>query len=138
MTNRLRGVLAAVTTASTADREPDCARSIAHARYLLSNGCDGLNVLGTTGEATSFSLQQRRQVMTAYARSSLPLARCMVGTGAAAVADAIALTRHAADLGFEAALVLPPFYYKGVTDDGVVAYVDAIMSATAATKRDMR
>jgi 4-hydroxy-tetrahydrodipicolinate synthase len=137
MTNRLRGVLAAVTTASTADREPDCARSIAHARYLLSNGCDGLNVLGTTGEATSFSLQQRRQVMTAYAESSLPLARCMVGTGAAAVADAIALTRHAADLGFAAALVLPPFYYKGVPDDGLVAYVDAIVSATAANPIDL-
>src|SRR5262245_28947293 len=103
MTNRLRGVFAAVATASTASREPDCGRSLAHARYLLSNGCDGLNVLGTTGEATSFSLQQRRQLMTAYAEAGLPLARCMVGTGAAAVADAIALTRHAADLGFAAA-----------------------------------
>ena len=56
----------------------------------------------------------------------------MVGTGAAAVGDAIALTRHAADLGFAAALLLPPFYYKGVPDDGLVAYVDAIVSATAA------
>src|SRR5262245_61804582 len=132
MTKRLRGVLAAVATASTAYREPDCTRSIAHAHYLLSNGCDGLNVLGTTGEATSFSLRQRRQLMMAYAESSLPLARCMVGTGAAAVADAIALTQHAADLGFAAALLLPPFYYKGVPDDGLVAYVEAIVSATAA------
>jgi 4-hydroxy-tetrahydrodipicolinate synthase len=132
MTKRLRGVLAAVATASTALREVDCARSIAHARYLLSNGCDGLNVLGTTGEATSFSLEQRRQLMTAYAESGLPLARCMVGTGAAAVADAIALTQHAADLGFAAALLLPPFYYKGVPDDGLVAFVEAIVSATAA------
>ncbi len=55
----------------------------------------------------------------------------MVGTGAAAVADAIALTRHAADLGFAGALVLPPFYYKGVPDDGLVAYIDAIVQATA-------
>ena len=55
----------------------------------------------------------------------------MVGTGAAALADAIALTRHAAELGFAGALVLPPFYYKGVPDDGLVAYIEAILDATA-------
>ena len=56
----------------------------------------------------------------------------MVGTGAAAVADAVALTRHAAELGFAGALLLPPFYYKGVPDDGLVAYVGTIVQATAA------
>ena len=55
----------------------------------------------------------------------------MVGTGAAATADAVALTRHAAELGFAGALVLPPFYYKGVPDDGLAAYIDAIVKATA-------
>jgi 4-hydroxy-tetrahydrodipicolinate synthase len=58
--------------------------------------------------------------------------RLMVGTGAAATADAVALTRHAAELGFAGALVLPPFYYKGVPDDGLVAYVDTLIAATAA------
>jgi 4-hydroxy-tetrahydrodipicolinate synthase len=70
--------------------------------------------------------------MNAYAESGLPLDRMMVGTGAAALADAIALTRHAAELGFAGALVLPPFYYKGVPDDGLVAVIEAILSATAA------
>ena len=56
----------------------------------------------------------------------------MVGTGAASVADAVTLTRHAAELGFAGALVLPPFYYKGVPDDGLVAYVETIVQATAA------
>jgi 4-hydroxy-tetrahydrodipicolinate synthase len=56
----------------------------------------------------------------------------MVGAGAAAPADAVALTRHAAELGFAGALVLPPFYYKGVPDDGLVAYIDAILTATVA------
>ncbi len=65
-------------------------------------------------------------------RAGLPLDRMMVGTGAAAVADAIALTKHAAELGFAGTLVLPPFYYKGVHDDGLVAYIDAIVTATAA------
>ncbi len=128
----LRGVIAAIATAVAADGEPDCARSVALARFLLDNGCDGLNVLGTTGEATSFSLDQRRRMMSAYAASALPLDRMMVGTGAAATADAIALTRHAAELGFAGALVLPPFYYKAVPDDGLFAYIEAIAGATVA------
>jgi len=130
-TKTLHGVIAAIATAVDAKGEPDCARSTALARFLLETGCDGLNVLGTTGEATSFSLDQRKRVMSAYATSGLPLDRMMVGTGAAAPADAIALTKHAAELGFVGALVLPPFYYKGVHDDGLVAYIDAILTATA-------
>jgi len=131
-TATLHGVIAAIATAIGEDGEPDCARSVVLARFLLGNGCDGLNVLGTTGEATSLSLDQRRRVMSAYAASGLPLDRMMVGTGAAASGDAIALTRHAAELGFAGALVLPPFYYKGVPDDGLVAYIDAIITATVA------
>jgi 4-hydroxy-tetrahydrodipicolinate synthase len=131
-TKTLHGVIAAIATAIDETGEPDCARAVALARFLLDNGCDGLNVLGTTGEATSFSLEQRRRVMSAYAESGLPLDRMMVGTGAAATADAIALGKHAAELGFAGALVLPPFYYKGVSDDGLVAYIDAIVTATAA------
>ena len=124
-------MIAAIATAVDDDNEPDCARSCALARFLLANGCDGLNVLGTTGEATSFSLDQRRRVMSAYREYGLPLHRLMVGTGAAAVADAVALTRHAAELGFAGALVLPPFYYKGVPDDGLAAYVETIVTCTA-------
>ncbi len=132
MTKTLHGVIAAIATAIDAKGEPDCGRSTALARFLLDTGCDGLNVLGTTGEATSFSLDQRKRVMSAYATSGLPLDRMMVGTGAAALADAVALTRHAAELGFAGALVLPPFYYKGVPDDGLVAGIEAILAATAA------
>jgi 4-hydroxy-tetrahydrodipicolinate synthase len=132
MTSKLKGVIAAIATAVDERGEPDCARSVTLARFLLANGCDGLNVLGTTGEATSFSLEQRKRVMTAYRDADLPLDRLMVGTGAASVADAVALTRHAATLGFAGALVLPPFYYKAVPDDGLVAYIDTIISATGA------
>jgi 4-hydroxy-tetrahydrodipicolinate synthase len=130
-TRTLRGVIAAVATPVAEDGAPDTARATKLARYLIDNGCDGLNVLGTTGEATSFSLDERKRVMNAYRDARLPLDRMMAGTGAAAVADAVALTRHAAELGFAGALVLPPFYYKGVPDDGLVAYVDTIVKATA-------
>src|SRR5579864_8449850 len=121
-TKSLSGVIAAITTAIDGSGEPDSARSTALARFLL----------GTTGEATSFSVDQRSRVMSAYAASGLPLDRMMVGTGAAALADAIALTQHAAELGFAGALVLPPFYYKGVHDDGLVAYIEAILAANTA------
>jgi 4-hydroxy-tetrahydrodipicolinate synthase len=132
MSDKLRGVIAAIATAVDEEGEPDCMRSAALARFLLANGCDALNVLGTTGEATSFSLEQRKRVMTAYREKGLPLDRLMVGTGAAAMADAVALTRHAAELGFAGALLLPPFYYKGVPDEGLLAYIEAIVSATSA------
>jgi 4-hydroxy-tetrahydrodipicolinate synthase len=129
-TASLSGVIAAIATAVDAQGQPDAARSVALARYLLDNGCDGLNVLGTTGEATSFSLEQRKAVMTAYAKGGLPMERLMVGTGAAALADALALTRHAAELGFAGALVLPPFYYKGVPDDGLFDFIAALVDGT--------
>src|SRR6201989_1797556 len=128
---KLRGVIAAIPTPINEDGSPDLARATKLARYLIDNGCDGLNVLGTTGEATSFSLDERKRVMDAYKAAELPLDRMMVGTGAAAVADAVALTRHAAELGFAGALLLPPFYYKGVPDEGLLAYVETIVSATA-------
>ena len=132
MTERtLRGVIAAVATIIDGKGAPDPARSLKLARHLLDNGCDGLNVLGTTGEATSFSREERMGLMSAYREQGLPMQRLMVGTGAAALSDAIALTRHAAELGFAGALVLPPFYYKGVPDDGLAAYIDAIVKATA-------
>jgi 4-hydroxy-tetrahydrodipicolinate synthase len=131
LSKTLSGVIAAVATPVSEDGTPDLKRAVKLARYLLDNGCDGLNVLGTTGEATSFSLAERKSVMDAYKADGLPLNRLMVGTGAAAVSDAVALTRHAAELGFAGALVLPPFYYKGVPDDGLAAYIETLVTATA-------
>jgi len=126
----LSGVIAAIATPIDEIGAPDLKRAVNLARYLLDNGCDGLNVLGTTGEATSFSVDERKGVMGAYKENGLPMHRLMVGTGAASVTDAIALTRHAAELGFGGALVLPPFYYKGVPDDGLVAYIESLVKAT--------
>jgi 4-hydroxy-tetrahydrodipicolinate synthase len=126
----LSGVIAAISTPIDETSAPDLKRAVNLARYLLDNGCDGLNVLGTTGEATSFSVDERKGVMGAYKENGLPMHRLMVGTGAASVTDAIALTRHAAELGFGGALVLPPFYYKGVPDDGLVAYIESLVKST--------
>ncbi len=131
-TGPLSGVIAAIATPLDAGGRPDHARFVRLARYLLDNGCDGLNVLGTTGEATSFSVEERVGVMRAVAASGLDLGRMMVGTGAAALPDAVALTREAAGLGFAGALVLPPFYYKGIQapEAGIVAVFEALAGAT--------
>jgi 4-hydroxy-tetrahydrodipicolinate synthase len=134
MSKTLAGVIAAIATPLDENGAPDLKRATDLARHLLDNGCDGLNVLGSTGEATSFSLDERKAVMSAYKKNGVPMNRLMVGTGAASVSDAVALTRHAAELGFAGALVVPPFYYKPVPDDGLVAYIDALVKATAEQK----
>jgi 4-hydroxy-tetrahydrodipicolinate synthase len=125
----MKGVIAAIPTPLNAADEPDTERFLVHARWLLSNGCDGLNVLGTTGEANSFSADQRRAVMQAAA-TGLDRDRLMVGTGTPDLATTIALTRLAHELGFAAALILPPYYYKGVSDEGLFAWFERVVAAT--------
>jgi len=133
MNSAICGVIAAITTPFLEAGEPDLSRLIERAGRLLDNGCDGLNLLGTTGEATSQSVGQRIAVMRAVGASALPLERMIVGTGAAALRDAALLTREAAEIGFSAALLLPPFYYKPVSDAGMLRFVEAVAEATAST-----
>ncbi len=128
MTIRLRGVIAAAATPLKADLTIDVDPLIEHCRTLLAEGCDGINLLGTTGEATSFPVEQRVAAMQAVARSGLPMSQFMAGTGAASLADAVRLTREARDLGFSGALVLPPFYYKPVDNVGLLAYFDELIN----------
>jgi 4-hydroxy-tetrahydrodipicolinate synthase len=130
MKSGLQGVIAAIATPIGDTGEPDRERFLRLAKLLLEGGCDGLNVLGTTGEATSFTAEQRKSLMSSVAKSDLPMSRLMVGTGAAAVGDAVGLTKHAAASGFAGALILPPFYYKNVSTDGIKFYFDAIVNAT--------
>jgi 4-hydroxy-tetrahydrodipicolinate synthase len=120
-------IVAAATPLRPGHYEVDHPALVRHCERLLALGADGVNLLGTTGEATSHSVTQRAAAMEAIAKAGLPLDRFMVGTGAAALADAVTLTRAAVDLGFSGALVLPPFYYKGVTDDDLMYFFDALV-----------
>lgn len=126
----LCGVIAAVPTPVTDTGRPDPDAFLTHARWALANGCDGLNVLGTTGEATSFSRNERKRLMSAAAQS-LGGERLMVGTGTPDLETTIDLTRTAHHLGFAGALVLPPFYYKGVSDEGLIAWFEGLVDGTA-------
>ncbi|MEJ6022176.1 dihydrodipicolinate synthase family protein [Ramlibacter sp. PS4R-6] len=123
----LRGVIAAVPTPVSADYAPDAQRLAKHCRELLAGGCDGINLLGTTGEANSLPVAQRLQLMRDIASSGLPLAKFMVGTGVCSLAESVQLTQAAADLGFAGALVLPPFFYPDPSPAALTAYVDELL-----------
>lgn len=126
----IKGIWSAVLTPVGADLSPDASRAIPYYGELLQRGCDGINVLGTTGEAMSFSAEQRMEFMEALASSGLPRERMMVGTGAASPADAAALTHQAFDCGYAAALILPPFFFRDASDDGILAFFDALFART--------
>jgi len=124
----MKGVIAAVPTPVDATGQPVEAPFLEHCRWALENGCDGLNILGSTGEANSFDGQTRRQVMGWAIRAFGP-ERLMVGTGTPSLAETIALTQTADDLGYRVALVLPPYYYAPVSDAGLVRWYMALHEA---------
>jgi 4-hydroxy-tetrahydrodipicolinate synthase len=126
----VRGIIAALPTPLDEMGAANLPVFVHLARHMLDHGCDGLNVLGTMGEAMSFGVSERERIMAAAA-ASLPRERLTVGTGATSVTDAVRLTRMAATLGFGGALILPPFYYRGVTARGIFAYMSAIIAGTA-------
>ena len=124
---QLKGVYTAALTPLTADLEADLDLLAGHGRWLLDNGCDGLAVLGTTGEANSFSLDERLRILDGLAEAGIPGKKLMPGTGACALPDAIELTRKALDIGAAGVLMLPPFYYKNPSDEGLFAAYSEII-----------
>ena len=118
-----RGVLPPVVTPFTADLEPDREAFVAHCRWLLGQGADGLAVFGTTSEANSLSGDERMALLDALVEDGVDPGALMPGTGCCAITDSLRLTRHALDAGCGGVLMLPPFYYKGVSDDGVFASI---------------
>ena len=123
----LKGVFAAALTPVNADLTPDIKLHAAHSKWLLANGCDGLGVLGTTGEASSFSVAERIAIVEGLVKEGVPAAKMMPGTGCASFADSVTLTKAALDIGAKGVLVLPPFYYKNVGDDGLADAYSAII-----------
>jgi len=129
--NVLTGVVAATITPLEPDATPDVGRLVRHCTWLLAHGCDGINLLGTTGEAVSLSVEQRIAVMRAVAGVGLPVERFIVGTGASAFADSVSLTREAFALGYHAPLVIPPFYFKNLENEGVFRYYARLIETIA-------
>lgn len=113
------GVLAPVLTPFRDDLSPEAGRFLAHCRWLLEQGASGLAVFGTTSEANSLSVDEREALFDRLIEAGIPAERLMVGTGCCALTDTVRLTRHALARGCRRALMLPPFYYKAVEDEGV-------------------
>jgi 4-hydroxy-tetrahydrodipicolinate synthase len=121
------GVWCPVLTPIDQDLKPDAARFVAHARWLLDEGCHGLVVFGTTGEANSFAVDERTRLLEAVVAAGLPRERILVGTGCCALTDTVRLTRHALSLGITGVLALPPFYYKNNSDEALFASFDQVI-----------
>ena len=98
----------------------DHAKLVAHAQSLLKAGCGGVTIFGTTGEGPSFSLSERKEALEQLIARGFPADRIMVSTSCAALIETTELTQHAVDLGVHGCLVLPPFFFKGVSDEGIV------------------
>ncbi len=123
----LNGVWCPALTPLDEGLEPDVAKFVDHCRWVLDEGCHGLVMFGTTGEANSFSVDERIRVLDAAIDAGLPAERMMVGTGCAALPDTVRLTRHAVERGALGILMLPPFYYKGASDEALAASFDRVI-----------
>ena len=126
-----RGVFCASLTPLQADLTPDHGLFAEHCHYLLEEGCDGIALLGTTGEANSFSTAERKALLEAAVRAGAAPGRLLPGTGVAALTDTVELTRHALSLGVSTVVMLPPFYYKDVAEDGLFAAYAAVVERVA-------
>ncbi len=116
---RIEGVLSPVITPFRKDYSPDAERFVRHCRWLLKSGCAGLAVFGTNSEANSMSVGEKRKLLEALVSGGVPASALMPGTGHCALSDSIEMTRAAVELGCAGVLMLPPFYYKGVSDEGL-------------------
>jgi 4-hydroxy-tetrahydrodipicolinate synthase len=121
------GIISACPTPMTEDLTVDHDVLAAHCRWLLANGCDGIAPLGSTGEANSFSVMERIEILEKLVMNGIPTESIIVGTGCCAFPDTVLLTKHALSLGVSATLVLPPYYYKNVGGDGLFESFDKII-----------
>jgi 4-hydroxy-tetrahydrodipicolinate synthase len=130
----IAGVWCPVLTPVDQELRPDALRFARHARWLLDEGCHGLVVFGTTGEANSFSVDERIEFLEAILEAGLPRDRMLVGTGCCALTDTVRLTRHALSLGITGVLALPPFYYKNLTDEALFHSFEQVIQRVGDTR----
>jgi 4-hydroxy-tetrahydrodipicolinate synthase len=115
---RIKGVLSPVVTPFKSDYSPDAERFVRHCQWLISNNV-GLAVFGTNSEGNSLSAEERMALLERLVEAGVDPARMMPGTGCCALSDSVRLSSHAIKLGCAGVLMLPPFYYKGVSDEGL-------------------
>jgi 4-hydroxy-tetrahydrodipicolinate synthase len=126
MNERIRGVLAPVVTPFKPDLSPDPERLIGHCKWLLSQKC-GLAMFGTNSEANSMSAEERMTLLDALVGAGVDPARMMPGTGCCSISETVELTAHAVKHGCAGVLMLPPFYYKNISEEGLYRYFSEVV-----------
>ena len=121
------GVYTATLTPLKSNNKVDYDLLVQHCKWLIKQGSTGIALLGTTGEATSFSLNERKRILKETIARGIPPKKIMIGTGCSSLADTISLTKHAVDQKVGGILLLPPFYYKQVSQEGLFQYVDSLI-----------
>lgn len=132
--HKITGVYSAAATPLNADGSPDLGLFTEHCQRLLSEGCHGVALLGTTGEANSFSSSERKAILEAALKAGIPADKLLPGTGVVAIQETVDLTKHALSLGVTKVVMLPPFYYKGVSDDGLFTAYSQILEKISDSK----
>src|SRR5256886_13033660 len=130
---RIRGVLAPVVTPFKADLSPDRQRFISHCQWLLSQNC-GLAVFGTTSEANSMAAEERSTLLDSVFAAGINPSRMMPGTGCCSITETVELTEHAVKHGCAGVLMLPPFYYKTVSEEGLYHYFSEVVQRVGDTR----
>jgi 4-hydroxy-tetrahydrodipicolinate synthase len=132
-TQRIRGVMAPVVTPFKVDLSPHCERFIRHCQWLLSQNC-GLAVFGTNSEANSMAAQERLRLLDALIAARIDPSRMMPGTGCCSISETVELTAHAVKHGCAGVLMLPPFYYKDVSEEGLYRYFSEVVQRVGDTR----
>lgn len=128
----LHRLYSAVATPFNEDGSVNISMMVEHCSWQLDEGCDGLVVFGSTGEAVSLTKEERMATLSKLVLAGLPGERLLVGTGCCATADTVALTSHAHDLGCYGVLIMPPFLFKGLSDEGIQASFRDIIKGVGA------
>jgi 4-hydroxy-tetrahydrodipicolinate synthase len=130
MKHKLSGIYSPVLTPFTPELAPDTAAFVRHCQWLVANDV-GLAIFGTNSEANSLSVGERRALLDAVLAAGIPARRLMPGTGCCSLTETVELTRHATTAGVGGVLMLPPFYYKGVSDDGLFRHYAEVIERVA-------
>ena len=127
---KISGVYCAVLTPLNSNLSINSDLHLRHCQSLMQKGLDGLTIFGTNGEASSFSVTQKIKSIEFLLENRIDASNLLIGTGSASLEDAIELTKFSVKIGAKASLLIPAFYFKNVTDDGVIAYYRNVIEQT--------
>ena len=126
----LAGVYAAAVTPLKDDSTLDLETVPVLLRFLAARGCHGALFFGTTGEGPSFSPKERETLMRSVRvyRQQIPGFRLLAGTGTPSLSETIDLTKLAFDIGYDGVVVLPPYYFRKATDEGLFKWFSELIT----------